>query len=112
LEDAIEASGFTVTRAALILLRKTESWSALAQNERRAIFVEQSHHIYTGLEYLPAIARRLRYCRDLGEPLDFLTWFDYAPEHSDAFETLVKRLRETTEWKYVDRESDVRLSRS
>jgi hypothetical protein len=67
LEDAIEASGFTVTRAALILLRKTESWSALAQNERRAIFVEQSHHIYTGLEYLPAIARRLRYLCGIGK---------------------------------------------
>jgi hypothetical protein len=46
------------------------------------------------------------------EARDFLTWFNYAPEHSDAFETLVGRLRETAEWKYVDREIDIRLSRS
>src|SRR2546428_7160638 len=36
---------------------------------------------YTTLfrSYLPAIARRLYHCRDLGEPFDFLTWFEYAP---------------------------------
>ncbi len=99
------------TCAALIPIRKTEAWWALGQDERRAIFEEQSRHIAIGLEYLPGIARRLHHGRDLGEPFDFLTWFEYAPEDSDAFETLVRRLRSTPEWQFVDREVDIRLSR-
>jgi chlorite dismutase len=99
------------TRAALIPIRKTEAWWALAQDERRSIFEERSRHIGVGLEYLPAVARRLHHSRELGEPFDFLTWFEYAPEHGEAFEELVRRLRETEEWHYVDREVDIRLSR-
>lgn len=99
------------TRAALIPIRKTEAWWALAQDERRAIFEEQSRHIGVGLEYLPAIARRLHHSRELGESFDFLTWFEYAPEHSEYFEELVRRLRETEEWHYVDHEVDIRLTR-
>jgi hypothetical protein len=41
------------------------------------------------MEYLPTIARRLHHSRELGEPFDFLTWFEYAPEHNQAFEELV-----------------------
>ena len=99
------------TRAALIPIRKTEAWWALAQDERRGIFEEQSRHIALGLDYLPAIARRLHHGRELGEPFDFLTWFEYAPEHAAAFEELVQGLRRTAEWRYVDREVDIRLSR-
>jgi chlorite dismutase len=99
------------TRAALIPIRKSEAWWSLAQDERRAIFEEQSRHIAIGMEYLPPIARRLLHCRELGEPFDFLTWFEYAPEHAEAFEQLVRRLRETREWAFVDREIDIRLSR-
>jgi hypothetical protein len=54
---------------------------------------------------------RLHHSRELGEPFDFLTWFEYAPERSQTFEELVLRLRETKEWQYVDREIDIRLSR-
>lgn len=100
------------TRATLIPIRKTEAWWTLAQDERRAIFEEQSRHTSIGLEYLPAIARRLHHSRELDEPFDFLTWFEYAPEQSDAFEDLVRRLRLTREWEYVDREVDIRLSRT
>ena len=63
------------------------------------------------MPYLPAIARKLHHCRDIGEPFDFLTWFEYAPEHADAFEQLVKTLRASLEWTYVDREVDIRLAR-
>jgi hypothetical protein len=73
---------------------------------------EDSHHIAVGLEYLPGVARRLPHSRDLNEPFAFLTWFEYAPEYSAAFEELVLRLRDTKEWKYVDREVDIRLVRS
>jgi chlorite dismutase len=100
------------TRAALIPIRKTADWWDLPQDERRSIFEEQSSHIGIGIEYLPAIARRLLHSRDLAQPFDFLTWFEYTPEHSDIFEELVQRLRRSREWQYVDREIDIRLVRA
>ncbi len=99
----------SATLAALIPMRKSDAWWTLAQDERRKIFETKSHHTQTGLNYLPAIARKLYHCRDIGEPFDFLTWFEYAPSDSDAFEELVATLRTTEEWKYVDREIDIRL---
>jgi len=99
------------TSAALIPIRKSPAWWDLPQDERREIFEEQSHHITTGLKYLPAVARRLYHGRDLGEPFDFLTWFEFSPTDASAFEELVRTLRETTEWTYVVREVDIRLVR-
>lgn len=101
------------TCAALIPIRKTASWWSLTQDERRRIFEEHSGHIKTGLKYLPAVARRLHHCRDLGEnePFDFLTWFEYAPPDSHAFDELVAELRASEEWSYVERETDIRLIR-
>lgn len=101
------------TRAALIPLRKNAAWWALTQDERRAVFEEASRHIAIGMRYLPAVARRLHHCRDLSpaEPFDFLTWFEFAPEDEPAFDDLLRELRATEEWKYVDREIDLRLSR-
>jgi chlorite dismutase len=99
------------TFAALIPITKASAWWELTQDERRAIFEDRSHHIAIGLEYLPAIARRLHHGRDLGEEFDFLTWFEYAPTYAEAFEDLVGRLRQTEEWSYVEREVDVRLTR-
>lgn len=98
--------------AASIPIRKNAAWWILAQDERRAILEEQSRHIRLGMQYLPAVARRLHHCRDLGEPFDFLTWFEYAPKDANAFEELVAALRSTEEWKYVDREVDIRLVRA
>ena len=98
--------------AALIPIKKSAAWWALAQDERRAIFEETSHHTAIGLDYLPAIARRLHHCRDLGnEPFDFLTWFEFAPEHSNDFDTMLQRLRATHEWRFVEREIEIRLVR-
>lgn len=73
------------TCAALIPIRKTADWWALSQDERRRVFETNSRHIAISLAYLPAIARRLYHSRDLGEPFDFLTWFEFAPESEDAF---------------------------
>lgn len=98
------------TRAALIPIRKTEAWWALAQDARRALFA--GAHMEIGMDYLPAVARRLHHSRDAGGPFDFITWFDYAPADADAFEEMVRRYRATREWSYVDREVDVRLSRA
>lgn len=99
------------THAALIPIRKTAAWWALPQDERRRIFEEQSRHIAIGMRYLPAIARRLHHCRDLGpdEPFDFITWFEYASTDARAFDELVRVLRESPEWAYIDREIDIRL---
>jgi len=101
------------TCAALIPIRKTASWWGLAQDERRKIFEDGSKHVATGLRYLPAVARRLHHCRDLGEnePFDFLTWFEYAPSDSVSFDELVAELRASEEWAYVDREIDIRVVR-
>ncbi len=85
----------------------------MPQDERRRIFEETSQHIRIGIEYLPGISRILHHCRDLetAEPFDFLTWFDFAPQHAQAFEEMVGQLRATEEWNYVEREVDVRLNR-
>lgn len=64
------------------------------------------------MRYLPAIARQLYHCRDLGGPFDFITWFEYAPAHAAAFDELLHVLRQTEEWTYVDREVDIRLRRA
>ena len=100
------------TRGAIIPIRKNEAWWQLTQDERRAIFEETSKHLSIGLKYLPAISRKLHHCRDIGEsePFDFITLFDYAEAEAQAFEDLVGELRATEEWKYVDREVDLRMT--
>ena len=92
------------TRAALIPVKKSAAWWRLSHDQRREVFEERSAHIATGLKYLPAVARRLHHSYDLGEPFDFLTWFEYAERDAAALEQLVKLLRATPEWDYVERE--------
>ena len=99
------------TCAALIPIRKNEAWWALTQEERLSIFNEQSHHTKIGLEHFPTLARRLHHCRDLSEnePFDFITWFEYMPSEEVTFNNLLAALRATPEWKYVEREVDIRF---
>ena len=99
------------TYAALITIKKSATWWELTHEERRQIFEDRSHHIAASLKYLPAVARQLYHSRDLGEPFDFLTWFEYAPADADTFEELVRTLRATEEWRYVEREVDIRMER-
>ncbi|ODA30098.1 hypothetical protein A6X21_06300 [Planctopirus hydrillae] len=103
----------TATHAALIPIRKSAAWWAMTQDERRALFEEESHHIKIGMDYLPAIARRLHHCRDLEskEPFDFLTFFDFAPGDEPLFDRMLEKLRSTREWSFVDREVDIRLKK-
>lgn len=100
-------------RAALIPIRKSADWWERTQDARREIFEARSHHIEIGLSVLPAIARRLHHCRDLTscEPFDFLTFFDYAERDEAAFDRLLAKLRSSEEWRFVDREIDIRLVR-
>lgn len=37
--------------------------------------------------------------------------FEYAPQHEAEFEEMVKQLRASDEWRYVEREVDIRLER-
>ena len=99
------------TCGALIPIRKSDAWWALPQDERRAIFEARSRHIQDSLPYLPRVARRLYHARELGEPFDFLTWFEFAPEHAPAFDELLAFLRSREEWQFVEREVELRLSR-
>ena len=101
------------TCASLIPIRKNTTWWALTQDERLSIFKQQSHHTKIALQYFPELARRLHHCRDLSEhePFDFLTWFEYTPADEAAFNQLLAALRATEEWKYVEREVDIRLVR-
>lgn len=99
------------TCGALIPIRKSDAWWGLPQDERRAIFEARSRHIADSLPYLPRIARRLYHARELGEPFDFVTWFEFAPEHAGAFDELLALLRSREEWQYVEREVELRLSR-
>jgi len=100
-----------VTCAALISIRKNAAWWALTQNERQSIFEQQSRHAKIGLQYFPELARRLHHCRDISEsePFDFLTWFEYAPAHEAAVNQLLGAVRATEEWKFIEREVDIRL---
>jgi hypothetical protein len=100
-------------RAALIPIRKSPSRLAHAYDERRAGFELQSHQIAIGMRFLPAAARRLHHCRELGpaEPFDFLNWFDDAPEHEPAFAELPEALYSSKAWVDEDREVDIRLLR-
>jgi len=99
--------------AVLIPIKKNAKWWALTEDERRQIFEAQSHHTQIGLEYLPAIARRLHHCRDLAdvEPFDFLTWFEFAEADTAEFDKLLMRLRASEEWKYVERGAEIRFAR-
>jgi hypothetical protein len=69
--DALEQSQEPLNRPLATRAALSPAWWNLAQDERRRIFEEQSHHIAIGLEYLPAIARRLHHSRELHEPFDF-----------------------------------------
>jgi hypothetical protein len=97
------------TRAALIPITKSTAWWALAQDERMGVFQRAQHHAI-GLPYVRPVARALYHSRDLGEPFDFLTWFEYAPEDEPAFDRLLVALRASEEWGYVEREVDIRLT--
>lgn len=101
------------TRAALIPITKSAAWWALAQDERRAVLEEQSRHITIGSEYLAAVSRQLVHCRDQpGAVFDFLTWFEFAPADEPRFDELLAKLRASPEWRFVEREVDLRLEKA
>lgn len=100
------------TYGALLPIKKSEAWWQLSQDERREIFEAKSKHIEANMKYLPAIARQLYHSRDLGEEFDFLTWFEFRPEHANLFDEMIQAFRQTLEWSFVEREIDLRLMKN
>ena len=45
------------------------------------------------------------------EPFDFLTWFEFEKKDTAEFNKLLVRLRASEEWKYVERDVEIRLTR-
>jgi len=95
----------------MIPIKKSREWWCLAQDERREIMEEQSKHFSIGKKYLNEIDRILYHSKDLHQEFDFVTWFNFLPHHENAFNDLVRTLRESLEWKYVVREVDIRMFR-
>jgi chlorite dismutase len=97
--------------AVMIPIKKSDTWWAMTQDERRKVFEEDSRHIAMSMPYLPFISRQLHHSRDLGEEFDFITWFEFSSVHVHAFDKLCSTLRRSKEWEFVTRESEVRLRR-
>ena len=100
------------TCAALIPIRRSPDWWQLGREARHEILEAQSQQTPSGLRYLSAIIRRWQHRLDLSEQFDCVTWFEYEPRDSAAFDDLLAEWRTSEEWKFVDRECDIRLVRS
>ncbi len=97
------------TCAALIPIRKSAAWWNLEHDQRQEIIEARSRQLGRGMRFLPAIARRILYGRDLGEPFDMVTWFEYSSRDQSIFDDLAGALRSSIEWQYIEREVDIRL---
>lgn len=95
--------------AVLIPMRKSAEWWALAHDQRAAHFHQR--HTPTGAPYVERIFRKLYHARYLGSPYDFLTYFEFEPNAADYFRQLLTELRATPEWKYVEDEFEVWMTK-
>jgi hypothetical protein len=98
--------------AVLIPIGKSPEWWALAQDERRECLRTGTRgHFEIGLEFANVIYRRLYHARALpGSEWDFLTYFEFPPEQTSVFQSLLRRLRNVElnpEWRFVDRELEI-----
>ena len=104
--------------AVMIPLTRSEAWWQLAQDERDALFrgAGKLGHVDVGLPYARTILRKLYHCRPLpGAGFDFLTYFEFSPADRPRFEALLAALRDpeqNPEWGYMERESELWLSRT
>ena len=100
------------TCAALIPIRRSPDWWQLGREVRREMRHTQSQRAPRGLRYLSALIRRWQHRQDPSEQFDGVIWFEYEPRDSSAFDDLLADWRASEEWKYVDRECDIRLVRA
>ena len=103
--------------AVLIPIRKTAEWWALAREQRQAYVMEgaPNGHLAIGRRYAARIYRRLYQARYLpGSEWDFLTYFEFAAQETQAFCDLLAELRDldrNPEWAFVDREVEIWMTR-
>jgi hypothetical protein len=102
--------------AVLIPIRKTGEWWALGSDERQAYVMQgRLGHLAIGRRYAARIYRRLYQARYLpGSQWDFLTYFEFPASEVAAFGELLSELRDTErnpEWAFVDRESEIWMTR-
>jgi hypothetical protein len=104
--------------AVLIPIRKSAEWWALAREQRQALVMEGAPHghLAIGQRYAARIYRRLYQARYLpGSEWDFLTYFEFPRHETQAFEELLAALRDTAinpEWAFVDRETELWMTRN
>jgi chlorite dismutase len=103
--------------AVLIPISKTQSWWALAQDERDRLFrgrAERPGHLGIGRNYAGRIFRKLYHARYApGSTWDFLTYFEFPREGAATFRALLQELRDpqlNPEWEYVERETEIWLT--
>lgn len=101
---------FPPTCAALIPTLRSPEWWELGHAARQEL--QQAQSPLHGLRFLSAMIRRWQYRWDLSEQFDGVTWFEYEPRDSAAFDDLLADWRASEEWKYVRRECDIRLVRA
>jgi len=95
--------------AVLIPIRKSAEWWAMAHDQRGEHFHKK--HTPIGAPYVERVFRKLYHARYLGSPYDFLTYFEFQPADADYFRQLLAELRATEEWKYVEEEYEVWLTK-
>jgi chlorite dismutase len=103
--------------AVLIPIRKNAEWWTLAREQRQAYVMEgaPNGHVAIGRRYAARIYRRLYQARYLpGSEWDFLTYFEFPTEETQAFTELLSELRDldrNPEWAFVDRETEIWMTR-
>jgi chlorite dismutase len=111
--SAAEAGPLSV----LIPIRKTAEWWSLAREQRQAYVMEgaPNGHLAIGRRYAARIYRRLYQARYLpGSEWDFLTYFEFAAQETQAFRELLAELRDldrNPEWAFVEREVELWMTR-
>jgi hypothetical protein len=104
-------------QAVIIPISKSAAWWDLAHDQRNAAFRDQAPrgHLHVGRPYANRIHRKLYHARYSPESRwDFVTYFEFTSELTDDFRALVDGLRDpqrNPEWAYVERESEIWLSR-
>jgi hypothetical protein len=102
----------------VIPLTKSEAWWQLALDERDTLFrgaSSRAGHVALGIPSARTLVRKLYHGRPLpGAGWDFVTYFEFSPERRGEFEALLAALRDpeqNPEWNYVERETEIWLSR-
>jgi len=98
--------------AVVLPLSKTNAWWTLPLDKRENYFNQrpesfgkkQLGHNVIGFMYIGKIFRKLYHSRFIDSQQDFVTYFEFSNDNSEAYKKLLNGLRDKTtnpEWKYV-----------